>query len=253
MSDSSRVPRYGNWVSTRLLIIPAVLCGLTVASSILSLAFLVPAAIFLLCFAYLAFARYAFSFRGGNVQAKIHELLLDSLEWEGVGKAIDIGCGNGPLTIKLAKKYPDAQVTGIDYWGGAWGYSKGVCEKNAELEGVAQRVTFLKASASQLPFEDSSFDAAVSNLTFHEVSDAKDKRLVIREALRVVQKRGSFAFQDLFLLKRVYGKPEELIEAVKGFGVESVELIETRDSKSIPPLLRLPFMVGTMAILRGKK
>ena len=77
---------------------------------------------------------------------------------------------------------------------------------------MADRVNFQKASASALPFEVGSFDAAVSNLVFHEVSDTKDKRDLIEEALRVVRKGGAFAFQDLFLAKRLYGDVEELLE-----------------------------------------
>ena len=95
---------------------------------------------------------------------------------------LDIGCGNALLTIGLAKRFPKSRVTGIDYWGGMWEYSKSVCERNAEREAVADQVNFQKASASALPFEDESFDAAVSNLVFHKVGDAKDKRDVIKEA-----------------------------------------------------------------------
>ena len=64
---------------------------------------------------------------------------------------------------------------------------------------MAERVVFQKASASALPFDDGAFAAAVSNLVFHEVSGVRDKKKVIKEALRVVKKGGSFAFQDLFL------------------------------------------------------
>jgi len=115
----------------------------------------------------------------------------------------------------MAKRFPAARVPGIDYWAGKWEYSRAVCERNATIEGVADRVNFQKASASALPFEAGSFDAAVSNLVFHEVSDTNDKREVIKEALRVVRKGGAFAFQDLFR-KRVYGDIEGLLEAVKG-------------------------------------
>ena len=110
------------------------------------------------------------------------------------------------LNNKACKQVYQAQVTGIDYWGERWEYSKNTCEANAKAEGVDDRVVFQKASALKLPFEDEYFDAAVSNLCFHEVSDAKDKREVIREALRVVKKGGKFAFQDLFLLKQIYGE-----------------------------------------------
>lgn len=60
-----------------------------------------------------------------------------------------------------------------------WDFSLKVCEKNAKIEGVQDRITFQKASASDLPFENNYFDAAVSNLVFHEVQDTKDKRDVI--------------------------------------------------------------------------
>jgi ubiquinone/menaquinone biosynthesis C-methylase UbiE len=175
------------------------------------------------------------------------------LDWNGKGEALDIGCGNAPLTIKLAHKYSGAQITGIDYWGKKWDYSKSVCERNAKIEGVAQRVIFQKASASALPFGDECFDVAVSNLVFHEVSDTKDKREVIREALRVVKKGGRFAFQDLFLLKRVYGEIDDLLSTVRSWGISKVEFIKTCDSAFIPTALKLPFMVGTIGILYGEK
>lgn len=79
-----------------------------------------------------------------------------------------------------------------------------MCERNAKIEGVIDRVTFQKASASILPFADEYFDAVVSNLVFHEVREVADKREVVREALHVVKKGGRFAFQDLFLLRRTY-------------------------------------------------
>jgi ubiquinone/menaquinone biosynthesis C-methylase UbiE len=134
-----------------------------------------------------------------------------------------------------------------------WEYSKSVCERNAEIEGVTGRVTFQKTSASSLPFEDGFFDAAVSNLVFHEVSDAADKRDVIKEALRVVKKGGNFAFQDLFLVKRMYGEVDDLLEAIGSWGVENVESLDTSHSDFIPKALRLPFMIGAIGILYGKK
>ena len=246
-------PDYGNWVSTRLLYLPGSVTVVLAGLSFLLPGLAVVAAIFFLCFLYFAYARYRFSARGGDVQARIQALLLDSLEWDGEGNAIDIGCGNGPLTIALAKKCPQARLTGVDYWGGNWEYSKGVCERNAEVEQVRERVTFQQASASALPFDDEAFDAAISNLTFHEVGDVKDKKQVIREALRVVKKGGSFAFQDLFLWKSVYGSVDDLLATIKSWGIEQVEFVDTSRSEFIPRALKLPFMVGTIGILRGRK
>jgi SAM-dependent methyltransferase len=244
---------YGNWVSNRLLYISS---AISVALGVLSLAFpllLIPTIIVFLCFLYLFWAHYRFSPRGGDIQRKVQELVLMHLEWDGGGKALDIGCGNGPLAIAIAKKYLNAEVTGIDYWGGEWDYSKALCESNAEIEGVANRVTFQQASASSLPFDSESFDVVVSNLVFHEVKDIADKKDAIREALRVVRKGGKFVFQDLFVWKRLYGEGDQLLDTIRSWGVDSVELVSTCDSEFIPRALKLPFMLGTIGILHGRK
>ena len=247
------LPDFGNWVSSRLIYTFALLGAVFSALAFLLIWLAAAAALFFAVALYFAYARYLFSPRGGNVQDKIWDLAVSNLDWNGEGKALDIGCGNGALTIKLARKFAGAQVTGIDFWGERWEYSKSTCEANSKTAGVAERTVFQKASASKLPFTDKSFDAAVSNLCFHEVADAKDKRELIREALRVVKKGGKFAFQDLFLLKQTYGDVDEVVAAVKSWGVTHVEFVETRNASFIPGALKLPFMVGRMGIIKGEK
>jgi SAM-dependent methyltransferase len=225
---------------------------------LLALSFLFPvlaigAAFFLISFVYFLYARYQFSPRGGNVQTRIRDLVLDHLDWDGEGQALDIGCGNAPLAIKLSQKHPQAHVTGIDCWGAEWDYSQEACQKNARAAGVADRTTFEKASAAALPFDDGLFDAAVSNFVFHEVRDAKDKQDVIREALRVVRKGGKFAFQDLFLVKRFYGQVDDLLETIRSWGVEDVHFVDTSHADFVSKPLRLPFMVGSTGIIYGTK
>ena len=213
----------------------------------------IPAAILLSVALYLAYVRYQFSPGGGGIQNAVWTLALKNLDWVGTGTALDIGCGNGALAVKLAKEHPRARVVGIDYWGKLWEYSKEKCESNARIEGVDDRVSFQKANAASLPFEDGHFDAAVSNLVFHDVGEAKDKRPIIREALRVVKKGGSFSFQDEFLVKSLYGDPDELVAAIRSWGVEKVEFIRTCDAEFIPRALKLPLFLGTMAVIAGRK
>jgi SAM-dependent methyltransferase len=253
MSEEFTNAAYSNWVSAKLIYGSAVLSALFLGLSFLHLAFLIGAVPFLATLVYFAYARHAFSPRGGNIQTKLWKAVLDHLDWDGKGKALDIGCGNGPLTIALAQRYPDAHVTGIDTWGKAWDYSKAACERNAEAAGVAERTGFQRTSASALPFEDGSFDATISNFVFHEVSDAKDKRALVKEALRVVKKDGRFAFQDLFLVKGLYGEIGDLLETIKGWGIAEVAFVGTSSSDFIPAALKLPFMVGKVGIVYGTK
>lgn len=254
MNESvTQKPNYSNWVSLKFVFVPGI-----IALAFLGLAFAFPLSaivglLFCLIALYFAYAYYRFSRAGGDIQSRVQDLVLKNLDWNGKGKALDIGCGNAPLSIKLAKKYPSAQITGIDFWGNSWAYSKSICERNAEIEGIGVRVCFQKGSAAALPFKDGIFDAAVSNLVFHEVRDTADKREVLREALRVVRKGGRFAFQDLFLWKQIYGETDDLVATVKSWGIMKVEFIPTCDENFIPAGLKLPFMVGTMGILYGEK
>lgn len=244
---------YGNWVSSRLIYGSAVMSALFLGLFFLRPAFIIGMAPFLASLAYFTYARRAFSPRGRDIQARLWELVLDRLNWDGEGRALDIGCGNGPLTIALAGRHPNAHVTGIDTWGKAWDYSKAVCGLNAESSGVAGRTDFQRASASALPFDDEIFGAVVSNFVFHEVSDARDKRKLIKEALRVIKKGGHFAFQDLFLVKGLYGGIDDLLETIRGWGIARVSFADTSASDFIPLALKLPFMVGRIGIIFGTK
>ncbi len=246
-------PNYGNWVPVKMIIGPGVLGMACLLLGALHWAFFIPAILFLGIAAYFGISWYLFSAKGGKVQDRVQDLVLNHIDWSGKGRVLDIGCGNGPLALKIARSFPDAEVVGLDYWGKNWDYSMQVCQENARIAEVPNRVSFKRGSASALPFEDASFDLVVSNLTFHEVADVADKRKCIQEALRVLKPGGTFVLQDLFLLHSIYGTPAELVKIVFGWGAREVEFIRTCDEAFIPALVKLPFMVGTMAILRGKK
>ena len=119
--------------------------------------------------------------------------------------------------------------------------------------GHGGRLTFLKASAAALPFDDAAFDIVVSNLVFHEVRDVADKKLLLKEALRVLKKGGIFVFQDLFLLRSIYGGVDDLLCALRGCGVAEAHFSPTNNASFIPKALKLPFMLGAMAIIDGLK
>jgi SAM-dependent methyltransferase len=250
---------FGNWIRVRIvlafLLTGFILIGLSAVIPIPLIRFVLwlAAGVMLIIFAYLTYVYYQFSEQGGGVQRRLWTLVIDHLHWGQRGQVLDIGTGNAPLAILLATKYPDAQVTGIDYWGKAWEYSQQVCEQNAAAMGVAQRTRFQKASASNLPFEEDTFDAAISHFVFHEVADAPDKRAVIREALRVIRKGGAFAFQDMFLDAALYGDIDTLLDTIRSWGIEEVYFVDTSTVLNLPRLLRHPRVLGKAALIYGRK
>ena len=256
---NSERANYGNWVPNKPLIFLLVLTLLFGSLSFLPVHIIIRvilgvlSVVFLLILLYFYWSYHVFGRNGGAFQKKILNLVVDELPWDGQGNALDIGTGAGPLAISVAKKYPNAKVTGIDYWGKSWSYAEEMCKRNTAIEGVEDRVSFQNASAASLPFDDGEFDIAVSNFTFHEVRDVKDKREVIREALRVVKKGGVFSFQDLFLSKKLYGELDDLLETIHNWGIEEVHFTDTADLVEIPRFLRVPWMLGNIGIIYGKK
>jgi ubiquinone/menaquinone biosynthesis C-methylase UbiE len=202
-------------------------------------------------FIYTGYAYWLLWKNNGGLQKQLCNTLLDSLEWDGQGKALDIGTGSGRVAIYLAKRYQSAHVAGIDYWGNPWTYSKSICDRNAEIEGVADRVIFQRASAVSLPYEDGEYDLVISNFVFHSVR-VINKTSLIKEALRVIKKGGAFAFQDLFN-KQFYGDIDLFYEELKTWGLKEVKLIDTSDFVYIPVALRINHMLGNSRILYGIK
>jgi ubiquinone/menaquinone biosynthesis C-methylase UbiE len=248
---------YGNWVPRNmiyffigvflLLLIPTLFPIFLIIKIILW----VIAGIWLLPFTFMMHLYYSFSTNNKEIQYKIWDLVIKYLPWNGQGKALDIGTGAGSLAIKLAKRFPESNICGIDYWGKGWNYSKQQCENNAQHEGVADQIIFQKASASSLPFNDGEFDAIVSNFVFHEVRDIRDKQKLIYEALRVLKKGGRFSLQDTFKNKRRYGVIEDLIKQIKEWGIEEVNFIETLEELSMPKVVKTE--LKTMGLLYGIK
>lgn len=199
------------------------------------------------------YAYYAFSPRGGNLQDKVYTLIVESLKQPAPENALDIGTGNGGLALELAQKYPRAQVIGLDYWGKNWEYSQAKCEANARMAQVADRVRFVKGDAARLDFHDAAFAAVVSNLTFHEVKSAPQKREVVREALRILRPGGRFAFVDYFYDSRYYGQPAEFEIFLRRLGMSKVEFKRLSDILPIPLFLRHPKIFGKVGIIYGQK
>lgn len=256
---------YGNWVPEKALymlfglaavfLVAAVICGVCVKVPVAAVICAVICVMTLAMAVYMFVCHEKFAFGKGNMMAGVHKHLVEHLEWDGNGQLLDIGCGAAALTIRCAKAFPKAKITAMDYWGAQWNYAKEQCERNAKLEGVSGHITFQKGDAAKLDYADETFDAAVSNFVFHEVHSAKDKRDVVREALRVVKKGGAFSFQDMFSQKALYGNMDEFVESLKADGISEINYIGNLEKKLdfIPGYVSAPWMISGMGIIYGRK
>lgn len=102
---------------------------------------------------------------------------------------LDIGSGLGGPARTLAERY-GCRVTGIDL-------TEAFCRTAEALSGwvgLGERVSFRQGDATAMPFEDGSFDAA---MTIHVAMNIPAKDALYAEAKRVLKPGGLFAVYDV--------------------------------------------------------
>jgi ubiquinone/menaquinone biosynthesis C-methylase UbiE len=126
-----------------------------------------------------------------NDDYKFHRLFTDTAlpEIPQAGRVLDVGCGFGKSTRPLVKKYPDAEVIGIDL--------AAPCIKLAhrEAEEVGVPIHFKQEDATATTLEGDSCDVVTGTMVLHEMP-AEVIRQTISEAARVLRPGGSLRFLE---------------------------------------------------------
>jgi arsenite methyltransferase len=117
------------------------------------------------------------------------ERILDGLSLRGDERVLDMGCGRGAVLTAVARRLPSGRAVGVDIWSthDQSGNAKNVTIRNAEIEGVAERVQIETADMRALPYPDASFDVVVSSLAIHNISAKADREQAVREGFRVLR------------------------------------------------------------------
>jgi len=129
----------------------------------------------------------------------MRDRILDSIEWRGDEKVLDVGCGRGLMLIGAAKRLKTGKATGIDIWSAEdlSGNSAEAAIGNAKAEGVADKIKIENADARRLAFQANSFDIVLSSLAIHNISDSTERAKALDEMLRVVKPGGQIAVWDI--------------------------------------------------------
>lgn len=117
--------------------------------------------------------------------------LFDRYALSGSIKILDVGCGTGEITRRLAQHYPEATLTGMDILESNLVFAR---RDSAELSG---RVSYEQGDAFKLQNEDASIDLLVCR---HMSQAVPDFTLVLAEFTRVLKPGGI-----LHLLSEDYG------------------------------------------------
>ncbi|MBI2912307.1 MAG: methyltransferase domain-containing protein [Chloroflexi bacterium] len=93
-------------------------------------------------------------------------------------RALDLGCGGGEFTIRMAQASPETRIVGLDPFAEMLTYARGLAGHQA--------VSWLRALGEALPFGDAAFDVVYSRR-----GPASEPR-VLPEAARVLRPGGRF-------------------------------------------------------------
>jgi ubiquinone/menaquinone biosynthesis C-methylase UbiE len=249
-------PRYGTWIRAGRVWILAGLSAACAAGALLGLRYpwfgllLIPALV--LGYITVILVMTAYRLRRQGYQQRIHDLVAREVAGSG-GDVLDVGCGSGSLAIAIARMDPACRVVGVDSWGDAWEYSQAQCEENARIEGVADRVTFRRASAARLPFDEPIADVVVSCLTFHEVRECPDRTDAMAEALRVLRPGGTFAFLDLFSDPVPFTSAAHVLEVVQACGCRVTQDAPLMQFLPLPFPLNGAKVLGHARLITGRR
>lgn len=117
-------------------------------------------------------------------------------------RVLDVGCGCGLDALVAAHLVgPTGRVVGVDLTPEMLDVARSAVPSH-----LSKVVTFLEASILRLPFEDGSFDLALSNGVLNLVPD---KDAAFREICRVLRTGATLAIVDLLVVEAV---PKEILE-----------------------------------------
>jgi ubiquinone/menaquinone biosynthesis C-methylase UbiE len=104
-------------------------------------------------------------------------------------RVLDLGCGTGTLAIAAFEREPHAEIHGID------ADAEMIERARGKARAAGAGVDLRTGSATDLPYEDDSFDVVLSSLLFHHLArDAKEASA--REVARVLKPDGRFLVAD---------------------------------------------------------
>jgi ubiquinone/menaquinone biosynthesis C-methylase UbiE len=129
--------------------------------------------------------------------------LVDPIGVAAQGRVLDVACGPGIVTVELARTARD--VVALDLTPEMLNKARERCGKAARAN-----VCFEEGTASALPFDDASFDAVVTRLSFHHFTEP---RTVLAEMHRVLKPSGLLAVADIVTAED--REPAELQNAIE--------------------------------------
>lgn len=135
---------------------------------------------------------------------------------------MDLGIGTGTLSAAALRRWPGAEVVGVDVSKGMLGIARDSVAERAGRE-AARRLRLVQADAQRLPLAAGSVDLCVTSFVLQLVLD---RHAALREVRRVLVPGGLLALVTWQSDRTVFRPDEEFDEAVLDLGIEEDEVDE---------------------------
>jgi cyclopropane fatty-acyl-phospholipid synthase-like methyltransferase len=123
-----------------------------------------------------------------QAQEQMTDLVLGRTRARAGQRLLDVGCGVGAPAVRIA------QATGCDVLGISTSRNHvELANQRAREAGLSERVTFQRADAQELPFEDASFDGVFA---LESMIHMPERSTVYNEVARVLRPGGRFVLTD---------------------------------------------------------
>jgi len=146
--------------------------------------------------------------------------MLGMTPWRGDEQVLDVGTGRGLLMIGAAKRLTSGKSFGIDIWRerDLSDNTREAAMRNAEIEGVRDKVELRNADAREMPFPDGTFDCVLSNLCLHNIPTREGRAAACREIARVLKPGGVAIISD-------FTHTDEYAKAFREQGLEATSSV----------------------------
>jgi arsenite methyltransferase len=189
---------------------------------------------------------FVFLASAGYLASKVGKLLVQEdisrlACLEGLEYVLDVGTGQGLLAIGIAKHLENGgHSLGIDVWSGnkASDFSLSKSVRNAQIEGVTDRISFLYSDARTLAFSGESFDIAVSNLLLNDLPKT-ERGKASSEMCRVLKNGAKLIISDIATSK--------YINDLQDCGIKDVSLHHPCRLADFLYLRQITFLIGSKA------
>lgn len=158
--------------------------------------------------------------------------VIESAHLEPGMRLLDVGCGTGTLLLLAVEVMPEARLVGVDI------DDRILARARRKIAVRGLEIQLERASATELPYADGSFERVLSTLAFHHLT-TDEKARAFAEAFRVLRPGGELHLGD-------FGAPGTRYSRVASYLTEKLggEHVQENYGGLLPAMAREAGFVG---------